>query len=377
MIESNGISAKIVKETLETYQKAGDLNGFLSFVKDLKAAAFDLVEQCFPGVAADILNKYNQFFNEYESDDPAFTYGILHLFPVNKSSTMKLLGMSDQIDEAIHRYKLNSQTFSRARFDSVPHLVRWALKKNDTQFLEAFIKHVAQDLLNNHPDDSASRISASGEIIFEITWETEFKYKVSSEIDEAIASIIIDDYSTLLPEFWLSMARAGMPKSMLQMATHQRIQTYLPRHFCTKNSEKISRDEHEEICNCFPMDLSPEVTCRVVEAVSHTALMEKVISDESFDIDAFIGAMSWRKERDYSFSRLNSFKNLFTEEFLNTSAKKRRAAKILDEIADKAHKWSKKEKTVSESFKSSELPESARMLVRMFKVKQLENELGV
>lgn len=378
MNTSKGIIASDVLNTMRDLQASGDTEGFYAYSKLVKARAIDLMAEERPEEAADILRLYGSFFIRYEGQDPAFTKSILPLFPPNKEATLRHLGMSKEVDDYLIHHKLDRTTFSRAKEDSVYHVLKWALIKGEARIAESFVNHVAQDLLTNHPDDVSMHIKASREIISTIAWECRALGPVSSTIDRALSNLITHGTaSKLMAEYWAGMARTGLHESMLKAMQYgliHRLKVHAP-------------EEHATILAALPANPTPEQAHWITQCIPHPELEQRILFDPDFDLDAFIVAMKDRKKTpfrsalgDLSFEGVSVFRAWMEPEQLNTAQKKGRMAKLLNAVADNhfnAEGSPKTSKHVSEELDKQKLPGTIRRLMMMFKGKELEDELGL
>lgn len=375
---SKGIVAADILKTMQDLQVYGDTEGFYAFSKQVKARAVELMAEERPEDAADILRIYGSFFFRYEGLDPAFTKSILPLFPPNKEATLRHLGMSKEVDDYLIHQKIDRTTFSRAKEDSVYHVLKWALIKGETRFADSFVSHVAQDLLTNHPDDVSMHIKASREILSTVAWDCRALGPVSSTIDQALASLINHGTaSKLLAEYWGRMALTGLHESMLKAMKYgliHRLKEYTP-------------DEHAAILAALPVNPTPEQAHWITQCIPHPELEQRILFDQDFDLDAFIVAMKDRKKTpfrsalgDLTFEGVSVFKTWMEPDQLDTSQKKSRLAKLLNAVADNHFNTEGSPKTskhVREELDKQNLPGTVRRIMKMFKGQELEDELGL
>lgn len=378
MSASNSILASNVFDNMRALQEQSDSRGLIEYAQQVKRIAQALIAEDRPLDSAEYLQAFGAFFSHYESKDSDFTYEILHLFPPNKVCTLKLLGTSDKVDEAIIHYKLDRTTHSRANGDGIKHVVQWGLSKGDTRLVESFITHVANELLTNHPDNSSILIQASAELVSTIAWESELQAPVSSEIDLAVASLIRNTTAyKLQDEYWLKMAKSGLHESMLMMMKHDRL--------CPL--AKYTQQDLVTIMKALPADPTPEQAHWITQYIPCPELKQRVLFSPSFDLDAFMVAMEARKPAkstsaagDLTFKGLSVFKEWMEPQHLDTPEKKRRVAMLLNNAASNHFHEAgspNTSKAVREEFDKQGLPGTARRIMTMFKAQELEDELGL
>lgn len=376
MTEFKRIDPGVVTTEMKAFQERNDSKGFILFAEQVKKTALELLNEQDAKIAAELLKNYSVFFEGYENSDPGFTYAILPLFPENKSYTMSLLGINEQIDDAIIHYKLDKRTFSRAKYHGMKYIAEWAINKGDMRYLEAFISHVVNDLLVNHSDNKSIHTAASGELIAAIVWDDKIKSPISKQTDQAIASLVTQSTSyRVVDDYWLKMARCGLHETTLMMMKHKRV----------NGLTKCSPEDLSVILSMLPKDPTPEQAHWITQSVPHPELQKRILFSSDFDLDSFIVAMSHRHNfnsphGDLTFKGLSVFKEFMTPEHLDTPEKKRRVAKLLDCAAEnhlQGDGLKKTTKYVREEFDKQGLPQTALRIMRMFKAQQLEDELGM
>lgn len=376
MTDDKGIVVSEILNEMRAYQANNDSHGLIEFSQAVKRYAIEHINLQDPKEASEALEKYSLFFREYVSSDPSFTLAILPLFPTNKVCTTALLGISQEIDEAIVHYKLDRTTFSRAKFDGMRNVALWALRKGDIRFAENFITHVVNDLLENHPDKKSIHTTASGELISCIVWDCDPPVRVSKRTDQAIASLVTGSTSYRLDDrYWIKIVNSGLHETLLMMMKHGRINAL----------GRCDLESQEAIASALPVDPTPEQANWITQSVPHPELKKQILFSPEFDLDGFILAMKERtsftsSSGDMTFKGLSVFKDLMTPEHLDSPEKRRRVSKLLDTAADCIlGETGKKNSTkdVREAFDKSGLPQTLLRIMRLFKAQQLEDELGM
>jgi hypothetical protein len=371
------VISSIGLEMLE-FQRACDWEGFRAYAQKIKTTAKQLVDEDKPEEATEILTEYRSFFRRYEHQNIEFTKHILSLFPANREPTMKLLGISSDMDDYITHHKLDKTTFSATTGD-IKHVLPWALKHREIgNFVEQFVEHIATDILTNHSTNTELQIRTSGQIVSAIAWDSNLKQPVSKKTDAAVASLVSRATSyALIEAYWVKLARSGLHETLLKMMEYPRI----------NRLTEFSPEDYAEIIAALPKHPTPEQAHWITQAMPHPELERTILFDPAFDLDRFIEAMRARtqtknmvEQNDLTFKALSVFKHLMTPEHLDTVEKRRRVSKLLDAAADNHFNQSGSPRTskhVREEFDKQGLPPTARRLIQMLKGQEIHEDLGL
>jgi hypothetical protein len=321
---------KTIRDVFQVFIAANDADAFIDLCQSVKAEAMLLISQDRCIEAKHLTEVYSNVFRLYACENPSFTLKILPVFPPNSGSTMRLLGINDEIDAFILEHKTDLSAISQGKDNASLLLIEWALSKKDMAYVEKVILGVADHLhAVQAPSSVLSKISCS--ILYALLFHDERETVVCTPaIDEALAGLITDNKGAMTPDedYYLMLARSGMRKSLMKALELQSF-----------NISTISRVENRDaLFAALPENLTAKEMYwifRAIEIQEVEGIEEKILFDERVDIQEHIEVLKSSRPifNDLCITTLERFSHLFNVVATDES-KNRRAATFLNAICE-------------------------------------------
>lgn len=335
------LDARIVTQEFIFHCRYKDVASFLELCQTVKNTIGELINQNMRTEALALMDAYENAFEHAHDWDAKFLLGILEEFPFNHESTFTLLGLSDELDQAIMASKVDTKTRPANKICDDDHLLRWAYQQQDLALMEDIVID-ACDMVKTRFESDLDLMRRVSTCFVHTLGSRENRALLSSpRIDEAIASIIdIGDQESGV--YVGKLAKLKMPKTLLKMLEHRRLGKHIQAVY--------DHCDYAHVLACIPEKMTANELNAVQFHLEPTGLAQKILFDESIDLDGYIDSL---RHSDYNKSAFNSiggskdlglttnhFCALITEDIFNDPVKKSRAIKLLNAMceADLANK---------------------------------------
>jgi hypothetical protein len=366
-----------LRSTLVWIERIDDPAHLMEVWSQAKGAITGLVEANRLGDAENLIATYNRSFGYYKHQHEATTQKIIHAFPVNNEHTLRLLGISDEIDRYIVKHKVDVGTLSHDEKFGYPKCLGWAIRQQDTALIEVLILQVSSSVKGAHPGDSKQRQTVCHTILEKLLSETQAVFTYSSNIDKAVADLV-----SLVPNrrypaaLLIDLAERGMRQTAMALMSNGMIRRYDPAQF--------SEEQTRLVTSILPADPSPAQLHWIVEAIDLPGLPEKILFDPAVNLDEFINAMGstdfgiGKIESNLTMESLGLFKHLLMPEHLNSVERRKRAKKLVSAVCDEECAFfNMSPEALEEELLRNEFSEYVFRFCNQLKVKALEDELGM
>lgn len=360
-----------ILEEVKTIRNTKDANHFVNTCNNAKLEVLRLLEVNEYSDALTLNKELGDVFWKMKSKTVDFMLHAISVFPKNKHSTLSHLGISAELDKIIFDTKFDLATIKYNERGLID-VFSWAVVKQDLQLMEDILSLVSLG------DKSRSNWIETG------TWSAylhclklgaEHETVYPENIDILLSKTVTpgNDYclrSCDLP----AISKMGLQKTIMSLLSHGLVEYFKFASF--------SREDIDAVQSVIPENLSTEQTSWVLHGIHVPGLTEKILSDNSFDIDSFISYLKTgkanRRER-IKTNTLDIFKDILNPEYLTTGLRRRRAAMLIDATIE--------EERDAILYKSDE--DSLKKLIQRgfdpyilkiascTKSKQLEDELGM
>jgi hypothetical protein len=365
------VNPKTFAQELDAFIKSGDAQGFMSLSQAVKAAAIELIHHDQHFEASYMMKNYAFVFVSPKTNDPAFLLKILPAFPQNTQGTLKLLGLSDELDQAILTSKVELATMKAD--DGFESLINWAIGKEQWSLIEDVVVHLAAHVKEHHPDNSQVQRSVVSGVLQTFVYGKECLPVMPATIDEALVSLVNAPSDWRLQGYFVDrMARMGMPKTLMKMLEYGRIDPFA----CTNTAE------HQHILDCLPEQLTIQQMHAVDCFLGIRGIKHRLLFDETTNIDKYIEVLresqylSYR-DSDLRFATLERYSPLFTTENIAMASRRKRISRLLNAVVDKVVTQGGTPEGIRGSLKKCGVPDHAMKLVDILKGGELENALGL
>ncbi|MBI6882785.1 hypothetical protein [Pseudomonas putida] len=360
-----------ILEEIKAIRNTQDANHFVNTCNNAKLEVLRLLEANEYSDALTLNKELGDVFWKMKNKTVGFMLQAISVFPKNKHSALSHLGISSELDKIIFdtKFDLGSIKYNERGLIDV---FSWAVVKQDLQLMEDILSLVSLG------DKSRSNWIETG------TWSgylncfnlgAEHKTVYPEKIDILLSRIVTrgNDYclrSCDLP----AISKMGLQKTIMSLLSHGLVEYFKFGLF--------SKDDIDAVQSIIPENLSPEQTSWVLHGIHVPGLTEKILSDSSFDIEAFVSYLKTGKasrREQIKTHTLEIFKDVLNPEHLTSGIRRRRAAMLIDAAIE--------EERDAILYKSDE--DSLKKLVQRgfdpyimkiascTKSKQLEDELGM
>lgn len=366
---------RTIKADLDSLKTLTDADLFLKICDTAKAQITEHLFQDEHFEAAGLARAYAYAFVGFKHVDKAFTLKVLQAFPVNCHSTLSMLGIDDEIDEFILSRKVRLHTMSEARDHAHTKLLEWAVAKQDMVLIEKVVLQISRDLLENHPGSKQQFRNASMGMVRVLVLGEQEQTFYGPVIDDAIASLVCQKADYQQPaECMPRLAAAGLSKTLMKMLEFGLLNEYRPISFDVAETQRLIES--------LPANPSPQQLHWIHHSIKIPDLTEKILFDESVDMDAYIEALRATefngRYNNLVFNTLRQFKEILTPEHLTTVPRKRRAAKLVSAVCEQEQAYKRtKPEDIRKTMTDIGFHEYVFKLSSMFKAKVLEDELGL
>lgn len=323
------LDARTVKQEFQFHIQYKDVASFLELCQTVKSTIGALINQNQRAEALALMEVYESTFKYAHDWNAKFLLGIVEEFPFNHESTFALLGLSDELDQAIMASKVDTKTRPANNICDHDHLLRWAYEQQNLALME--------DIVINACDMVKTRFHCEKDIMRRVS--TCFVHTLglrenranlsSHRIDEAIASIIdIGDQES--GAYVDRLARLQMPKTLMKMLEIGRLGKHI----------QALHEDYDHILACIPEKMTANELNAVYFHLEPTGLAQKILFDESIDMDDYIGSlrnsayMSFGGSKYLGLQYCSHFSASFTENAFSDSVKKRRCVKLINSMCE-------------------------------------------
>lgn len=373
MSTSAELNHKTLRDEFKVLIAANDAHAFIGLCQTVKAETMTLISADRCNEANQLMEVYANIFRLYTCENPAFTLKILPLMPPDANSTLRLLGINDEIDSFILEHKANLNVVCQAKDNAYQHLIEWALSKHDMACVERIVLKIAECLHDAQAASSHfSKVSCS--ILYSLFFFDDTRtVACTPAMDEAIASMINDNRGLIPKEddYFLMMANTGLPKSLMKALELQ--------SFC---AEKITRVENRQtLFAALPENPTAQQLFWVFRSIEVDGIEEQILFDERIDINEHIEVLRSSSHifNDLSSHTLERFSHLFNIE-IQEESKNRRAVTFLNAICEEERDRPGRERSAEDIHNELIDLDIAPALIRQVKMLRglaLEDALGL
>jgi hypothetical protein len=365
------ISPFTLRSQLNAYVLQPDPDGFVGMCKAIKARALELMHSDRYLDAGNLISAYDRAFEGVSHLPPDFLFAIIEVFPRNSINTLKLLGTSKEIDQAIINTKVDIPSLSGQKDCGFTYLLGWAVKNNDWPLIDQVVLQLAVVGLR-----MSCHMELANQIIDTLLSDSENTRPFSPAVDNAIASLIsVKGYSTRQPDYVEMMANKGLHESLIKLLVHN--------HMFECPLAQYSEERAAIILAALP----PSPTLEQLRAIHYflkpNGLSEQILFDDSVDLDGYLDLM--RKTHylgadhgDLSFPGILPFRVCMTPDNINIPARRNQIAKLLnityEESISKGHFTGEDPYT---KIMETGIPKHAIRLIDSLKGQALEDALGL
>jgi hypothetical protein len=365
------VDPQTFRQELEGFMRDGDVQAFMQLSQAVKATCIELIHQDQHFEASYMMKNYGTVFISPKASNPTVLLQILPAFPKNATGTLNLLGITDELDEAILASKVDVRTIKPR--DGFTSLINWAIGKQQWPLVEAVVLNITANVKEHYTNDSMTQSEVVNGILQTFVYGKECLPPLPGTIDEAVSSIVNAPLDwRLQDEFFDRLARMAMPKTLMKMLEHGRINSIN----CTQTAE------HQHILDCLPENLTAKQLHAVDYFLNLRGIKHRILFDESMHIEHYIAALKGSqflayRENDLRFGILERFTPLFTTENIAVAARRKRISSLINAVVDQALSKGGTPEGIRGSLKKLGLPEHAMKLVNLFKGEELESALGL
>jgi hypothetical protein len=378
---TTAINPKALKATSDAFIQANDAHGFIALCQSVKAQTMALICEERSLEAKRLMEIYSNIFRYYTCSNPAFTLEILPLMPPNANSTVKLMGISPEIDDYLLEHKVDLDVISRVEDDACYTLIQWALSKNDMAYAEKVVQGVAHHL-NAFPSSKESTVTNVSLNLLKalLHHDVDMEIACTPGIDEAIASLMTKNRGKMFDEedYFLQMAKAGLRKALMRALELESFYSY---KVCTKEKRDI-----------FFAALPDEPTSqemywifRSIEFTVDDGIESQILFNERIDIQEHIETLrstliGQGKFCELSMSNLDRFSQLLGDDELNTPSRRNRAVAFVNAICEQEATLQGRQGTpevIRNTLIDLSIPHTIIRQVKMLRGLELEDALGL
>lgn len=371
-----------IRKEFKAFITANDASGFVALCQTLKAEIAELVLTDRSVEAVRLLEAYNSTLREYEPTNPAFTLEVLPLLPPNARGTIKLLGVCDDTDAYILEHKVNLEVISQVQDDAFSFLITWALSKKDMAYVEKVVLSVTESLhtmplnLTTHPMIDEMMLDATIHMLHALVYKDETRMVCTPAIDDAIASLMIKrPESKLQEQYFLHIAQAGMTKTLMKALS-------LPFFYSYSQADE---QKQQILKDALPSNPTVKELYWIHRSLPLDGIAEKILFDETVDMDEFVNVLSGTYEgkshySDLSFHTLKGFTHLIDKQTLDTQGKQKRVTKLLNAMCEEEAFGIGRQKTpqqIRDELLKMGVPDFMLRTVNILKGQALEDALGL
>ena len=371
-VEINPIT---LRTDLEGHLIARDARNFVGMCQVIKAKSMDLIFQDKYKEAGDLISAFEKIFEDANRLPSEFLIEIIDVFPKNSANTLRLLGISDDLDKEILCTKVDIPTLGVLRTSGFSYLLSWAAKNNKGQLVDQVVQHLSSIGLSPSTGVDTRRLLAN-DIVDALLEQDDFPVAFSPAVDQTIALLInTQGHGTRHSKYLEKMALSGLHHTLMKMLVYGQIVESSLIQFSQQSTEKI-------------LAALPQIpTSMQLRAIHHflspEGLSEKILFDEKIDLDGYLAALSdshylGNLNGDLCFKGIKPFFWFMTPENVSVPAKRNRIKKLLNVTIEE--QFSKGHMTVldaPERLIRIGVPKHALKLIDRLRGHELEDALGL
>jgi hypothetical protein len=352
----------------------GDPASFMAVCRAVKAKAHGLIESDRHTEAVFLISDYRKVFEKFHEMPPEFVLAIIDVFPKNHAETFKLLGLSDELDQAILTTKIDLPTLGMTMRDGYAQLLEWAVSQDQWPMLNSVVDHL---VISSRHLDTDERTSLGKNIVTVLLSHRPNQRPFAPAVDDGISNLICVAGNSLNQSRYVPcLANLGMPKTLMKMLEHGMIaETPL---------QNYSPEQRAIIMAVIPKHPSPVQLRAIHFFLKPTGMTEQVLFDENVDLDGYIDALrntqfkSW-DGNDLNFEGIEVFFRCMTADNIAIPARRKRIAKLLNATFEAQHPDASQRhsRDAADDLLQMGVPPDALKLIDLLKGHQLEESLGL
>lgn len=336
-----------------------------------------LLDNDYPLEAQCLVADYAMSFNLYKHVDETVTAKVVAAFPVNDSNTLKLLGISAEIDTFILKHKVKVDQLTHRKNHGFRELLSWAVQRQQLEIATSVVVQIARNLVQNHPGGLTGWCEGGHGMLRKLIDKDVLVEKYNDEIDEALASIMVvnPDYRKDGGDM-IRMAQFGLKKTLFKMMS--------VGLFRQLRTIAFTPEEVKQVLDILPENPTAQEWHWIQLAIDHPGFSETILFDPTVDMQDYIHALRTtdfklnRVGHNLSYAGLVVFQSLLTPDHLTTSDRKIRARMLVNAVCNEENLDRKKDAgQMRAELKRLGYHDCVARMCDQTKVSMLEDELGM
>jgi hypothetical protein len=330
MTNNHYVSSKALIGGLNAMIRDNNPDGFIRLCQETKAKAIELIHHNWCDHASSLMKEYNELLEEMRPVDPGFFLKVIEVFPDNNLTTLKLLGINADLDNAILTQKVDVKSKTPLPIAGCDRLVLWALEHRDMTLLEDVITNVCQSLRDHYADQEQFVSEIFDMLLAVLVYRQKAPYLMSAVIDDELSSIVTPKKNKFLNgEVVDLLGKMAMPKTLIALLEHGR--------FGTTRIGQLGYSKH--VRACIPKVMTTRQLSAVLYFLDPPGLAEKVLFSRNYDLDAYIQSLRETSLQinygcDLNIGVMGLFEGLLTPENFAVPARKVRMLKLLNAVCE-------------------------------------------